>query len=570
MASTVAAIVGCEAPARTPAIGHTQIDRLMRSYPDLQSGRFVTIADFEDSRHMEIIQLKRASRGASYAADADRGRPETGGACVAFTAAMPGDTLTISNVAARQWYMRRDWRAYDVLLMSIHSPLPSLTVGLSITGGPRSERFTARTTVALNAGWNLVRIDLAGVGERVPLRDVQEIGLTVTGASEPVTLLLDDILLTASRKTLVGNPEDPQGGLYAMRVGRRWKFGANHPGQFELTFANGQIVEWYNLEADPHRLRNLVWGTALGPTLVTSDGRSVDRAVSVKSRILELSDVRAVISSEWRTTDGATPADQTGHHPPTRRVIYTIYPTGQVYVRLTSPNGGVQPSTSGFGLAVSVAASPESGLETMMTKREKGKPSPHLPTYAAARMTSSDSLLLYAVRDAEGTMRVEQITHGSRGSADETSFAAFPPEGAAAKTNWACHLLLASAGQVDGSQVLARAFGYAAPVLPHLELGSYEPVEGGEPGETGFDSGSGCFMIAPDRGRVRLILDGSLQPYFSPAFRISNPQRRDARVYVDHLIFDHAALDSEGNVVFQLPFTVDRRVMVEVLFPQSP
>ena len=159
------------------------------------------------------------------------------------------------------------------------------------------------SSTKLEAGWNLARIDLAGVGERVPLRDVREIGLTVAGAPGPVTLLLDDIILTANRKTLLGDPDDPAGGLYALRVGRQWKIGARRPGRFELTFANGQIVGWYNLDADPNRRRNLVWGTALGPALVTPDGLGVDRAVSVKSEIVELSEVRAVISSEWRLPD---------------------------------------------------------------------------------------------------------------------------------------------------------------------------------------------------------------------------------------------------------------------------
>ncbi|MCH7871581.1 MAG: hypothetical protein IID33_07755, partial [Planctomycetes bacterium] len=85
MASIVTATGGCKAPAPTPSIGHTQIDRLIRAYPDLQSGRFVTIADFENPRHLEIVQLKRASAGASYAIDPIHGRSGTGGACVAFT-----------------------------------------------------------------------------------------------------------------------------------------------------------------------------------------------------------------------------------------------------------------------------------------------------------------------------------------------------------------------------------------------------------------------------------------------------------------------------------------------------
>ena len=416
----------------------------------------------------------------------------------------------------------------------------------------------------------LLRLDLAGMGERIPLGNVQEIRLAVSGALEPVTLFLDDIILAGNRKTLLGDPTDSKGGLYARRVGRRWKIGAQRPGAFDLTFANGQIVEWFNLAADPGRRRNLVWGTTLGPTFVSRTGRAITPAVSVQSRIVELSPVRVVIASQWSFAGRAARANGVEAKPPSLEWIYTIYPSGQLYVTVTVLDSSALPTAT--GLAVSVSASSEGDLQVNMAKRPKGNRPSTLPMYASARMASSDALLLYTVSDVAGTLRIEQLTQGvgdSSATSDQTSFIAYPPLEALGPTRWYSHLFLGSSSQVGDAEVLARAFGYARPVLPHLELGTFVSVDDRDGGTAGFDPGHGCFVIAPERGRVRLILDGTQQPYFSPAFRITNSARRDARVYVDHLIFNHAALDVDGNVVFQLPFTVDRRVMVEVLFPQS-
>ncbi len=50
----------------------TRPDRLMAAYPTLKSGRFAAIADFEDPRQMELVQLVSVSREAMQAFDAER------------------------------------------------------------------------------------------------------------------------------------------------------------------------------------------------------------------------------------------------------------------------------------------------------------------------------------------------------------------------------------------------------------------------------------------------------------------------------------------------------------------
>ena len=69
----------------------------------------------------------------------------------------------------------------------------------------------------------------------------------------------------------------------------------------------------------------------------------------------------------------------------------------------------------------------------------------------------------------------------------------------------------------------------------------------------GFNAASGCYVIAPDRGQVRLIIDGTKQPVYAPVFQIVQPENSAAWVYVDHLIFEKVARSPGGGVVFQLP-----------------
>src|SRR5262245_38803462 len=48
---------GCATADRHAVDSPTQADRLIRVYPELNSGRFAVIADFEDARHIDLFQL---------------------------------------------------------------------------------------------------------------------------------------------------------------------------------------------------------------------------------------------------------------------------------------------------------------------------------------------------------------------------------------------------------------------------------------------------------------------------------------------------------------------------------
>ena len=145
----------------------TRPDRLMAAYPSLKSGRFAVIADFEDPRQMELVQLVSVSREAKCVLSGKKGRKETGKSCLALTTGSPNDTVVFNNDHAAQWYLKRDWRPYDLLLLSVYAPRPNLEFDISIAAGASHRRMGVRSLLPLEKGWNTLRIDLAEVRRHV-------------------------------------------------------------------------------------------------------------------------------------------------------------------------------------------------------------------------------------------------------------------------------------------------------------------------------------------------------------------------------------------------------------------
>jgi hypothetical protein len=554
----------------------------VNAFPELRAGRFVVIADFEDPRHMELFQAVNVSGKASAKRDARTGRGETGGGCMVATLASTDDAIVISNARAEQWYLKRDWRAYDVLLLSVHISERDLDLQMTIAGGRADRRLAAETSLRVHRGWNLLRLDLAEIGERVPLDDVQRIRLSATVGAKPVQIRIDDVLLTASREDLLGDSAGRQKGLYVQRVGRRWKIGAAGMGaDFELTFANGQIVEWYNVSADPHRLHNLVRGTTLGPSIVELEPggllgpglEALGEAVLVRSALVEVSPVRVVVTSEWRyVSDPEQPiADPDAR--PFQRWVYTIYPTGQLYVGVEATTATDTWSAPRLGLAVSVAKDAhETPTVTTVATSQRGPAGERAVAHATLRNGVPDAFIMFVPDRAESTVAVVTAARPAGRTADSdlrTIFTASARPGKRGVGAWACHLLLRAAGDITESEARARALAYAYPETPELLLGSPGVGGAGRANATGFDPRSGCYDIAPEDGGVRFLVDGTKRPWYSPAFRVLNTDTREAWVYVDHLIHGRVARDREGHILFQIPGVIGRASLVEVVFSSS-
>ena len=550
---------GCRQPTVQINNAPTHIDRLIGFYPVLAGGRFATIADFENPAHMELFQLISVSDKARCVLHPGRGRRETGGGCLLFTSGSTHDTVVLNNTHADQWYLKRDWREYDLLLMSVYSPAGHLYLDITVAGGPPQHESAAAASIPLSRGWNELRLDLAEIGERIPLDDVQEIRLAVSPVSGTVQLRFDDILLTSHRHTLFGDSADRTGGLYVEQVGRRWRVGAGGFGaDFELTFANGQIIEWFNPAVDPHRLHNLVRGATLTPQPVLPNDAVPSTAVAVRSRIVEMNPVRVVIESTWQLTDDSTADASFGRsdQPPFRRWVHTIYPTGQVYVSVEA--------AASSGLAVTLANDAEHPFNINVTEADHAD-STATPAYATAGSEPLNAMLLYTVAGVGRSIRMTE----SETDSDDVSASASPRRvtftaGGSTPTEdavqWSCHLLLGAAGNITRKDVQRRVVEYVFPAPLEMKVGSV----------VSFNHNAGCYVISPDQGRVRFMLDGQQAPRFSPAFRIlTGSEHGRFWVYVNHALFDRVARDAEGHLMFQLPGVIDHPTLVEVFF-ESP
>jgi len=557
----VLVISGCVA---YKPLGPTQSDRLMQTYPDLLNGRFAVIADFESPGHKELVQCEIRSPQATCRVRPTGGRRETGRHAVEFVAGSDEDAVALNNLEAENWSLTRDWRPYDLLLLSVHSPERGLNAVVQVAAGSSAERLSAESSVPLAEGWNVLRLDLEEIAEHLPLDDIQEIRISVARVDHPIRIQLDDIILTGNRRDLFGDSGNTEGRLYLQQVGRRWRVGAG--GRFELTFANGQIVAWYNLANDPYRLQNLVQGTTLGPNpLVLTESDTSEsppeatRSVIVHPQVLEVNSVRAVIAGEWRPADDL---DASQDQPAICRSVYTIYPTGQIFAQVEYSVSTLPTSAGRTGLAITLATPDRGELRTYLAQRTESS-AEDVP-FATAHNASADASVLYvaAPSDPAPLDMIEQLNEEQR----RLSLVAVGEGEGPVQGPWQCHVLLASTDELTTDEALARANGFRHPPAPGLQLGSLVERSGPRPNPNGFDLASGCFVIDPDRGRVRLTIDGRETPLFYPAFRIINTDGRAAQVYVDHIVLDNLATTGQGDLVFQVPRIVSDQVVIEVYF----
>jgi hypothetical protein len=561
-------LCGCRSSQPTdPSQAPTQADRLTAAYPDLAGGRFAVLADFEDPKQMELVQLVSVSHQASTAADAKRGQRQSGLGCLRFVSASPDDAVLLNNAYAKNWFLKRDWRDYDLLLASAHAPRPGLFLQVTLGGGAASQRRSVQTSRPLETGWNVLRLDLFEVGQRVSLDDVQEIRLSVGGAGDgPVELLLDDIILTQSRENLLGDPQSREGGFYVQRVGRRWKVGSRGAGNdFELTFANGQIVEWFNTAVDPYRLRNFVRGTQLGPTplILGATGRMKLEPSSVRSRLMEVNPVRVVVVSEWTLAT-------TSHPAPAIRWAYTVYPTGQVYVVVDDRVTLADPSRESRALAVSLDERLAGELQTDIHGLPSGTLAAAESPYASMHNRDLGLFLSYALYNPAQPILPNISEEGAAPLTGSPGPALVATQARSDSTGhrWVCQLLLDSRGDGAGQDASARALAFLKPRSPRMELGRLGHDGPDGPAIHGFSPSEGCFVVQPENGQVRLLI-GESGPLFSPAFRVASRDGRDAWVYVDHFLHRTAGRTYDGDLVFQMPGPILKPTLVEVFFREQ-
>lgn len=560
-------VTGCVSPTVAPT--ESQPDRLKRFYPDLSAGRFLILADFEDPAHARLFELVNASGQARVSRQSTGGRPETGQAALTFTAGSPQDNLVAGSGNAEREYLKRDWRAFDLLIASIHSPSPNLSTVVTAASGVGANRRVTETAVPLQQGWNTIRLDLAELAENINIDDVQELRLAIAGQRRPTEIIIDDLLLTGSCEDLFGDSANTTGALYVQRVGKRWNVGAG--GAFELTVMNGQIRRLHNLGTDPHRVHNLVEGVSLGPMPVAVDptGRQNSLCppgarIAVQQRLIEMNSVRTILEITWRVESGIA-ADPGAGGADLYRWQYAIYSSGQIYCRADVAR------TDGQDWSVPIAAAvafSSAGIELSAGSLAESTGNPGAPYGWALHGPSGTLVTVIPSADQSAAGQIQTV----RDDAQRQSAMLIPSSQVASPMrSWIVQFAVSSIASADthsfSDEVVARANAYTRPVHADATIGS---IHAAESRPDGFNQGLGHFAIIPDSDRVRITLSGNPHPVYSPAFTVHQSVGRDVWVYVDHLVHKQTARDSEGNLLFQIPGRISKPVLVEIILRGSP
>jgi len=535
----------------------------------LETGRFWVIADFEQITQSELFQVVSHSGQAEGWFSNGGGVSQTGPACFRTRLADPQDELVISNENAVNWSLKSDWRGFWLLTAAVYCDRDALPVQLSLDAGPDGRASHVHSRIVLARGWNLLRLDLAEAAESIPLDDVRAVRVSLPEADGPTDLTIDDLILADNREDLFGSADDPDQGLYVQRQGRRWNIGA--AGRFELSFANGQIVRWSDLGSDPNRLRNLVAGTVLGPSPVVvpdfveepatqpaTDFADLGAAVVARQRLIEASTLRVVVEADWSfTASEASPPEQI----PSQQWTYTLYRDGRVYVRTECVAGAEQWRPPGLGVAVSCAETePLEALAHSAAGLDGDERLRHVTYGYADSASPNGACMLVIMYDSRRAPRMEVVRQLER---HRLSLLASGGEMTSGAQTWSSLLRVWPPGHCGEAAPQALDYCYAA----GLEIHTGERIidSPGDDDHDGFNESEGCYVVRAEAGTLRLVIDGSKDARYSPVFKVVQPGSARAWVYVDNLILEPVIRDPAGNLLFQIPGTVRKRTLVEVV-----
>jgi hypothetical protein len=546
------------------------LERIRRAYPELVSGRFVTLAAFESPREAELFRVVDA-RGESQSRDQPwinvlRAREESGVGGLTATLKEPGDALLFDGVRSQQLSLLRDWRSWSLMLMAMFAPPQGQKLEFAIESGGDSPLRWSRA-LHLRPGWNLLRFDLGEIGEEIDLSDVRRLVWRAPRETGPLELSLDDLILADNTQILLER-DDSRPQLYAFRQGRRIHVGA--PGRFELAFSDGVISRW---EAGDGQ--NLTVRSGLGPwpiplphgwaasdqPIVYDDPRLFSawgEVVSASQQVLDKSPGRVVIEGRWVFHEAGHPPPGTAPATrPSHAWRYVIYPDGSVYVQITSDSRGAgwPAPLAGYALVLDgrrgftrLAATPRGATRdgpafVLMSRAEPGRADllwcPHDPALAAFQieLVSLDS-------------RRAAIIAGQTGAAEVIRTA---------------HLLRFWPADLDGRpEGETYAGDYQQPARIRFSRGLAVLDAAGDLNGDGFNESEGCYELATEEGVARFVLDPQGRLRHQPRFRVHGTGGQRCWVYVEGRIVSAEERDERGEVLFAIPGPLGMSVGVEV------
>lgn len=571
-------LAGCEAlqpKSKTPAPESRLspvLQRMQKTYDDLASGRFVSIADFETPGQETMFRCVGADGKEGDRVQPTlsilRSRNETGAGGLKARLGSSADRLLFDGKRSTQMALVRDWRPYSLLLMSIYGPPAGVVLEFSIESGEQAPLRWSRTIHVL-PGWNLFRLDLAAVGDRADLADVRALGWRAPQVAAPVDLYLDDVILADNTRYLLGESAG-SGELCVFTRGRRICVGARDC--FELSFADGQIVAWRSGKDE-----NLVDIDGLGPWPVPLAADWVDGpsaalayddpqlfaawggAAATAQSIVEATPFRVIIQSRWRFGDasGVSSAAKNGEDGGCGHAWrYVIYPSGQMFVHLRSDAPAAGWGTPRVGYAI--------GLDGRRGFRRVASP-------AGAQGDS----VQYVLMARPGAQRADLLWTWPRGSSlyqqrelgstDERRLAVIVGDIEAASTVETAFLFRFWPTDIDAAPEAAGfANDYRAPAVVKLRTGRLWTEAGGDSERDGYNESEGCYELAPDDRVVRFDFDPGTYMRFDPVFRVHGTAGRRCWVYARGRLISDIGRDAADNLLFRLGRVASAPMAVEV------
>jgi len=583
-------------PTATASTGLSPIlQRMRKTYEDLSSGRFVSLADFETPTQVTLfrcvgpddVEGDRPQPTLSIL----RSRSETGAGGLKALLRSPDDRLVLDGRRSSELALVRNWQPYSLLLMSVYGPADGVLLELTISSGQAAPLHWTRN-LRVQRGWSLHRIDLADVGDWIDLADVRSVSWRAPQATGPVEVYLDDIILadntrvvlgelpawlTAGRRTMVPVPisEPPSaeaekvkqpGSLYVFTRGRRIYVGAHQ--RFELAYSGGQIVAWHGTAGE-----NLVdvgglgpwpvplpedWQSRLPPFAYDDPGLFAGwgEIVASNQRVVEATPFRVVIVGEWqfgtRPETRASSDDFVGH-----RWSYTIYPWGAIYVLLHAQAAPVGWSRPRVGLALGLDG--RCGFRQVVSLPGGAKPQPE-PFVLQARGGDGQADLLWTWsldNDLAGQLAVA--------SADGRRAAVIVGDLPAAPKLTVAQMLRIWPTDIDGApEALSLVADYRHPAQLHVSAGRVVADVPGDLDGDGYNEAEGCYELAPAGGALRFEFAPGALVRFDPVFRVHETAGRRCWVYARGRPVESIGRDRVGNLLFYISHALATPLAIEV------
>lgn len=517
----------------------------MAAYPDLAGSRFQTIADFEDPDQAAMFRKASGETLATLSISTEQTRKDTGRSSLQVSLTNRGDQILAMDQPGSRWPLPHDWSRYHLLLVSVHSSRDLPGFSTSLCSGTQGGLAYDHPAVVLQAGWNLIRMDLATAGEYLDLRDVRELRFGCPELEAPVDLFLDDIILVDNRKLLFGTPTLRPHELYAQSAGQRLFIGSAE--RFELAFENGLVAGWYDLGRDTNRVRNLAGGAPLGPriTLSAEGGGTLPAATDCQQQLIELSEMRMVLEGRCRLASSGQP---TGNGE--LRWQYTIYPDGRVCLGYSSPHASAGGEAYTYSLRIGCDA--QADFVRHLGGADAGSTSYAL--FSRAGRGLADLLIVPSgpvqpptpFDNADQIGIAWELPAGDEGVSFAGMLRIWPPD-------------------IDSpEQALVLAADYAEPLPIAVDIGSLSPTEQGDLDNDGFIESEGCYALRLDGNLARVRLDGRRTLRFSPVFKIVNSSACDVWAYRDGRQMRRTCRDLRGNVLFMVEGVITNEVLIEV------